>query len=188
MGGLFADPQTLNKYSYVRNNPVNLTDPTGHEFRHGDDMKQITLLILLLIASIHAQSRQMSSSSGSTITLCALVDHANEYSGKAVRVQTRVVSGPEFSILRDDSCPPKENPASGKHDVVLATFDQDHFEFKSPLNKKLTKLLKRNEQAEITAVGNFIDPGKDIGHQLCCRYEFRIRELINVKAAGSGRP
>jgi RHS repeat-associated protein len=29
LGGSLIDPQTLNKYSYVRNNPVNLTDPTG---------------------------------------------------------------------------------------------------------------------------------------------------------------
>jgi hypothetical protein len=29
VGGRLIDPQTLNKYSYVRNNPLNLTDPTG---------------------------------------------------------------------------------------------------------------------------------------------------------------
>ena len=28
-GGHQQDPQTLNEYAYVRNNPLNLTDPTG---------------------------------------------------------------------------------------------------------------------------------------------------------------
>ena len=29
LGGILEDPQTLNKYAYVRNNPLNLIDPTG---------------------------------------------------------------------------------------------------------------------------------------------------------------
>lgn len=32
LGGHQEDPQTLNKYSYVRNNPLSLTDPTGLDF------------------------------------------------------------------------------------------------------------------------------------------------------------
>jgi hypothetical protein len=32
LGGHTQDPQTLNKYTYVRNSPTNLTDPTGLDF------------------------------------------------------------------------------------------------------------------------------------------------------------
>jgi len=40
LGGKRADPQTLNKYSYVRNNPVTLIDPTGlYTINCNDDVK-----------------------------------------------------------------------------------------------------------------------------------------------------
>ena len=31
-GGHLEDPQTLNKYAYVGNNPLRYTDPSGHDF------------------------------------------------------------------------------------------------------------------------------------------------------------
>ena len=32
-----GDPQSLNRYSYVRNNPLRYTDPSGHVFEDGDE-------------------------------------------------------------------------------------------------------------------------------------------------------
>jgi len=33
----FSDPQMLNRYSYVRNNPLFYTDPTGHEEKSANE-------------------------------------------------------------------------------------------------------------------------------------------------------
>ena len=33
-GGSIGNPQSLNRYAYVVNNPINLSDPTGHEGRY----------------------------------------------------------------------------------------------------------------------------------------------------------
>ena len=89
-------------------------------------MRAISIGFLLALTAVaQAQNDHKVLNSEQTATLCTLLNHPSEYSGKTVRLQAIVASGLEFSVLRDDSCPAKENPTSGKHDVVLATFGKD---------------------------------------------------------------
>ena len=147
-------------------------------------MKMFSIFFLALIAMAPVQDDQNVLNSQSPTTLCALLNRPTESSGKFVRLTATVSAGFEFSILSDDDCPAKLNSSSGEHDVVLVTFSENRRDFKSALDKKLTKLLKKNQQAEITATGTFKDPGQYMGHQLCCRYEFVIQELIAVRDIG----
>jgi hypothetical protein len=147
-------------------------------------MKMISIFVLALFVVAPAQDDHEVLNSQPSTTLCALLNRPAEYSGKTIRLTATVLPGLEFSILSDDDCPSKVNPASGKHDLVLVTNSESRKDFKSTLNKKLTKLLRKNQQAEITAVGAFKDPGQYMGHQLCCRYEFVIQELIAVQDVG----
>lgn len=108
-------------------------------------------------------------------TLCELVANANKYAGKPIKVRVVLASGMEFIVLRDDTCQPV--PASGQQ--VLATFS-DGYDPESPLAKKLTKLLKTKQQAQVTVVGEFDDPGHSIGHQNCCRYKLEVQQILTV--------
>src|SRR5580692_7391051 len=147
-------------------------------------MKTILIFVLALVAIAPAQGDHKVLNSEPTATLCALLNQPAEYSGKIIRITAKVLPGLEFSILSDDDCPVKVNPASGKPDLILVTSSEKRNDFKSPLNRKLTKLLRENQQAEITAVGAFKDPGRYMGHQGCCRYEFAIQEFIAVRDLG----
>jgi hypothetical protein len=57
-------------------------------------IKTISILVLVLIAGAQAQNNQKVLNSEHITTLCALVDHHTEYSGKTVRLQAKVLSGP----------------------------------------------------------------------------------------------
>ncbi len=115
------------------------------------------------------------------LTVCALVAQPAQYASKTVTVRAILVSGLEFEILEDNSCPPALNPSTGKHDLVEATFDRSQYDFNSKFHKQLARILKNKHQAEVTVTGLFTDPGHYVGHQNCCRYQFNIQRLISVQ-------
>ncbi len=47
-----GDPQSLNRYSYARNNPVNVVDPTGHKWKWGNFFKAIGIAIVGTVLTI----------------------------------------------------------------------------------------------------------------------------------------
>lgn len=142
-------------------------------------IKLIPLVTLALLGSALAQTAKHEKSADEpATTLCDLLANASGYNGKSVTVKATYASGEEYAILKDDSC----QPAPDKTKLVLATFSSK-YQFKSALDKKLHKLVKKNQQAEVTVVGIFTDPGHNIGHQGCCRYKLEVHQLLDVEEA-----
>jgi hypothetical protein len=150
-------------------------------------MLAISTLILALITGL-GQSAPTQEPQPATVGLCSLVAQPDQYAGKTVTLTATLASSMEFRFFKDDSCAARVNPTSGKSDLVEATFSQSQYDFKSPANKKLTKLLKRKQQAQVTLTGLFTDPGHYFGHQLCCRYQLDIQRLVSVQEVSNSDP
>jgi hypothetical protein len=147
-------------------------------------MKRFTIrIVLLCILSIPALGKaRQSASSAPPLTVCTLVTNPKDFAGKLVTVTATIVSNSEYNFLKDDSC-----PISGRSDVVEVTFDEDEAGVKSGTYHTLTRLLKKNMQAQVTAVGVFIDPGQYIGHQSCCRYQLKVHKVLTVRSRAHSR-
>lgn len=143
-------------------------------------MKGVSIALLGIICSTVAsmaiqEGTRAASAQSTEISLCDLIAHPNNYAGRPVTVRATLESGMERSVFVDDSC----NPAPNNDKLVLATLVSTLFQ--SPTGKKLSKLLKKKGQADVTVVGVFNDPGGLIGHQLCCRYELEVQQLLTVQ-------
>lgn len=144
-------------------------------------MLTVSILILALAAGPGQSGAPTQEQQPTTVTLCSLAAQPDQYAGNTVMLTAILASSTDFSIFKDDSCPPKVNPTSGKSDLVSASFDQSGYDFKSAVNKKLTKILRRKQQAKVTVIGLFTDPGHYFGGQGCCRYKLDIQRLVSVE-------
>jgi hypothetical protein len=118
-----------------------------------------------------------------TLTICNLLANTQHYAGQTVTLNATFVANFEFSALADASCQPKPIEVDGNHPLIQPRFDSSNYDPKSPLAKKLNKLLKKEVQARVTLIGVFVDPGHYFGHQLCCRYRFDVSKLVSVEKA-----
>jgi hypothetical protein len=116
-----------------------------------------------------------------TLTVCRLLANAQSYAGQTITLSATFVANFEFSALTDSSCEPKPTEVGGKHPLIQPRFVLSSYDPKSPLAKKLNKLLKKENQARVTLMGVFIDPGDYFGHQLCCRYRLNVSKLVSVE-------
>lgn len=80
----------------------------------------------------------------------------------------------------------RASPKPDKTKLVLAKISSSQFQ--SPIGKRLAKLLKKAQQAEVTVVGVFNDPGDFIGHQNCCRYELEVQQILAVGETKAASP
>jgi len=109
---------------------------------------------------------------------CELIKHPDRYNGKTVTVKATYGSGMEFSVFFDDEC----GKSTPNEDVIaLATFSENA-RSNSLLYKKLRKVLKKSDEAQMTVVAKFTD-GKSrvFGHQMCCRFCLEVLEILAVE-------
>ncbi len=145
-------------------------------------MNAILVTVLTLFASDCAQKPAIAVAATPPMegavatTLCDLVARPSDYVGKSVTFTATYSSRREFAVLTDASC----RPTLDESQLIQVTFANE-YDVKSSAQKDLSKLIKRGQSARVTVTGRFTDPGRWVGHQLCCRYIFEIRKLLDVE-------
>jgi hypothetical protein len=146
-------------------------------------MKKSLITIFVLVGCMVAQqttTQQARSSEDSQpqVTLCDMVANPDIYDGKTVKVTATLLAGIEdAAVFIDDSC----RPALEKSTQIVADFKQGEYSYRSSIAKRLTKLLKKKQQAAVTVLAVFAAQGHYIGHQNCCRYRLEVQRLLAVK-------
>jgi hypothetical protein len=140
----------------------------------------LAVFTILAIPSAFAQNGpEPNSISPEKANFCEIVRHPEKYDGKMITFTALYGTGMEGAVFFDETC---KRPKPNDDVITLATFSRKNYNFKSPLDKKLLKLLKKTDRVQVTVVGIFID-GKDrvFGHMNCCRYKIEVQQLLDVQ-------
>ena len=126
-----------------------------------------------------------------TVSYCDLIKNARAYDKKIVRVRAIYFSGFEKIYLYDDRCEANQ-PPSAPENVPAETWAQFDKSFETKGDSAAAKLnnqLNNFGRKDVTVVGKFYSTGEDgdqnapnrFGHLNCCRFQFSIMRVENVR-------
>jgi hypothetical protein len=130
---------------------------------------------------IRPEPSRAPSANTEVLSVCELLANAKNYAGETVTLNATLAGNEEFWAFTYDSCQPMPTKVDGTHPLIAPSFNNSRYEFNSRMTKKLNKLLRKQQQANVTVIGVFADPGHYFGHQLCCRYQLDVLELVSVE-------
>ena len=109
-----------------------------------------------------------------------MVANPEIYNGKRVKVSATLLAGIEdAAVFVDDYC----RPALEKSTQIIADFKQKEYPSKSPVAKKLTQILRKSLQAEVTVVGVFTAPSRDTSHCPYGKCKLEVQRLLSAQTA-----
>jgi RHS repeat-associated protein len=112
-----VDPQALNRYSYVRNNPVALIDPSGHDFQgFFESIGNAFVSAMNALRNIFSSPNQPDGG-GSPIT-------PNIPNTKNSATQVAQVFGPGTKVIPSEACPPVCTSGSSRPQQVTGNLGQ----------------------------------------------------------------
>ena len=138
----------------------------------------VTTSAILAVENSQADTQEKSAGA---LSVCEVLTSPNKYVGKTITLTAILAGNEEFWAFSYGTCQPKPTELEGKHPLIAPSFSEGRYDFHSPIEKKLNKILKKEHQAQVTVVGMFTDPGHYFGHQLCCRYKLEVERFVSVE-------
>jgi hypothetical protein len=133
-------------------------------------MSRLAFVAIFVFTIPHNISAQNPSA---TIPFCEMVSHPEIYDGKVVSVVAVAIPGEHSLIFSDPACKPVEERNTSTQmvlpDSVIST----------SLGKKLSKTLRRMQNAKVSVIGRFYGSGGPYGADNA-RFRFVVERVNSV--------